>query len=111
MKKIGLVVMALAAFAVLGVAAYAAVAPAPKATPVKKVEVKLTTVKGTITVVDVKTESFSLKEANAAGEMTFKAPMKLVKELKVGENVEVGYKVLADGKNHAVYVKKEKLKK
>jgi len=103
--------MALAAVAVLGTAAYAAVAPAPKAAPAKKVAVKLTTAKGTITVVDAKAGTFSLQEANAASEMTFMVSAKLAKALKVGENVVVSYKTMASGENHAVYVKKEVVKK
>ena len=111
MKKLGLLVMALAAVAVLGVAAYAAVTPASKAVPVKKVAVKLMTAKGTITVVDVKAGTFSLKEANVASEMTFMVSAKLAKALKAGEKVVVGYKTMASGENHAVYVNLEKVKK
>lgn len=111
MKKLGLLVMALAAVAVLGVAAYAAVAPAPKTAPAKKVAVKLTTAKGTITAIDQKAGTLSLKEEGAAVETTFMVSVKLAKTLKVGENVAVSYKTMASGENHAVYVKKEVVKK
>ena len=102
MKKFGLLITVLAAVVILGTAAYAAVAPAPKTVPAKKAEVKLITVFGTITTVDKKTRTFTLKEANAAAEMTFKASAKLIKALTAGENVVVGYKKLASGENEAV---------
>jgi len=129
MKKFGLGLLALAVFAVMGTTggcakksaglfitnAYAQ-APVPTVAPAKKVEVKLATAKGTITAVDVKAGTFTLKEANAtanaaAVETTFKASTKLIKALKVGKNVVVGYKTLASGENEAVYVKKVTVKK
>lgn len=116
MKKLSMLVMALAAVAVLGAAVYAADAPAPapkapkaasvaKAAPAKKVEAK-----GTITTIDATASTFNLK-GDAAAEMTFKASPKLLKGLKAGEVVTVGYKTLASGDNAAVYVKKEMKKK
>ena len=107
MKKLGLFVVALAAVAILGAAAYAASTPAPKTAPVKKMEAKLMTAKGTITTVDVKAGTFNVKN-EAAAEMTFKASAKLLKVIKTGEMVTVGYKTLPSGENDAVYVKKEK---
>ena len=101
MKKLGLLVMALAAVAVLGASAYAAKA-SPKA--------KLMTVKGTITAVDATAGTISLQEANATTETTFKVSAKLVKALKADEKVTVGYKTLANGDNEAVYVQPAKIR-
>jgi len=111
MKKFGLLIAVLVAVTMLGVAAYAATTPAPKPAPVKKVAVSTMTAKGTITVVDVKAGTFNLKEANVAGDMTFKASAKLIKSLKAGKNVVVGYTTLPGGENDAIYVKKEAVKK
>ena len=101
MKKLGLLVMTLAAIAVLGASAYAAKA-SPKA--------KLMTAKGTITAVDATAGTISLKEANATTETTFNVSAKLVKSLKVDEKVTVGYKTLANGDNEAVYVQPAKIR-
>ena len=115
MKKIGLFLMALAAVAVLGAAVYAAENPAPKAAaPAKKAAVKLLIAKGEITAVDEAAGTFTLNDEKA-GTMTFKVGVKLAKKItkkiKVGEKVEVAYKTLPSGENHAVYVKKERTKK
>ena len=111
MKKLGLLVMALAAVAILGTGVYAAVAPAPKAAPAKKVEAKLMTAKGTITAIDKKAGTIRLKGEGAVVETTFMVSAKLAKALKVGKKVVVSYKTMASGENHAVYVNLEKTKK
>ena len=107
MKKFGLLVAVVAAVAILGAAAYAA----QTAVPPKKVETKLMTAKGTITAIDVKAGTFNLKEENVTTEMTFMVSPGAIKKLAVDEKVVVGYKTLASGMNHAVYVKPEKVKK
>ena len=101
MKKLGLLVMTLAAIAVLGASAYAANT---------KAKAKLMTMKGTITAVDATAGTISLQEANATTEMTFTVTKKLVKALKVDEKVTVGYKVSANGDNEAVYVQPAKIR-
>ena len=101
MKKLGLLVMAMAAVAVLGVSAYAANASS---------KAKLMTAKGTITAVDATAGTISLKEVKATTETTFTVSAKLVKALKVNEKVTVGYKVLANGDNEAVYVQPAKIR-
>ena len=119
MKKIGLGLLTLAVFAVLGTTggygkaeksaglfltnAYAQ-APAPTAAPAKKVVAKWIHVKGTITAIDEKALTFTLHEANAAAAITFKVNPEMIKKLTVGEKVVVGYKTMPCGKKYAVYV-------
>ena len=104
MKKFNLFIVALVAIAVLGVSAYTANAS------LKSKLMRAKEVKGTITAIDATAGTISLQEANATTEMTFTATAKLVKALKVGEKVTVGYKIQANGDNKAVYVQPAKIK-
>ena len=84
--------------------------PATPATPAKPATAKkpapaLLTAKGEITAVDVEKKTFTLKEEGKEVPTVFSCSEKTVKDLKVGQKVEVSYKQLPKGTYKAIKVK------